>query len=108
MTDGDQDNRDLEHYATHRYSVIPDRDGTVHAVLDGIVRSVFHAGTYEAGLPALCGFRVSPASQLPRAASMCVDCEAKVEAFPGVLIPRPAPGNPLLNEMLALYPGQRP
>jgi hypothetical protein len=65
---------------------------------------VFHNGTYAAGLPALCGANVHPASRLPLKATLCPECELKVQTFPGVLIPRPPPGNPLLKEMAALYP----
>ena len=94
-----------QRYVTHRYSVIPDKDGTVHAVLDRIVRAVFHNGTYQAGLAALCGEPVHPASWLPVQAKLCAGCEDKARTFPGVLVPRPAPGNPLLEQMAALHPG---
>lgn len=105
MTDGNQVNNPEQYYATHRYSIIPDIHGGVHAVLDGMVRSVCHSGTWEQGLPALCGTPVHPAKRLPVAARLCADCELKVTTFCGMLIPRPAPGNPLLKEMAALYPG---
>lgn len=105
MTDGDQASDDTgQHYATQRFSLIPSQNGSVHAVLDDIVRAVFHNATWSQGLPAMCDAQVHPMSFLSVEARLCADCERKIQTFPGVLVPRPAPGNPLLNQMRDLYP----
>lgn len=92
----------------YRYSVVPDVDGEVHAVLDGIIRAAFYDRSWSQGLQAICRRPVRPVSILPVRARKCAACERAVQIHPGVLIRRPPPGNPLLKEMEALSPSPAP
>lgn len=93
-----------QHQPTLSYSVIPcTQDQVPHAVWDFVLLALHLGGGRAVALRAVCGHEVVPGNRLPPGgARLCPACRAKL---PSLAVARPAPGQPMLNDLARIITG---